>query len=68
MCKDRQSVFHHKGTTRQTFDIPRQLFSSTRTQKNPRGRGLMTHGDQIPIPLSSLGRTRCFAHADMDDN
>ena len=67
MCEDQQSEFHHKRTTGQTFDIPRQLFSSTRTQKNPRGRSLVTHGDQILIPLLALGRARCLAHEDMDD-
>ena len=35
VCEDRQGEFHHKGTTGQTFDIPRQSDSSTWTQKSP---------------------------------
>ena len=53
VCEDRQSEFHHDGTTGLTF-------ASTRTQKYARGRGLMTHEDQILIPLPALGRARCL--------
>ena len=46
VCEDRPSESHQNGTTAQTRDIRQQLDSSTRTQKSPRDRGLVTHGDR----------------------